>query len=100
MPDSVFPTIPTTYTTVLDRNGVRRPIGRDRDTLEKVNKLHGELLTKYIDKYKEIKSTNQNRSLTGDVLAWKDSKKRFKKEFARELTKRFGQTIVPDEEQQ
>ena len=94
MLENIFPTIPTISTPIIDTKGVRRTMGRDRDLLEKVNKLHGQLLTKYIDRYNKIKSNNKQRSLAGDVSAWKAFKGMFKKEFRRETTKRFGQTIV------
>ena len=94
MLENIFPTIPTISTPIIDTKGVRRTMGRDRDLLEKVNKLHGQLLTKYIDKYNKIKSNNKHRSLAGDVSAWEAFKRMFKKEFRRETTKRFGQTIV------
>ena len=93
IPDDIYPTVPSKRTNIKDSRGKSRSLAGNRDLLQKINRIHGEEITKAWNKFQVNSKNNPERGMRGDVAAWKAFTKSAKNEFKRRATKELEATV-------
>ncbi|MFA7677684.1 MAG: hypothetical protein WCY34_05890 [Candidatus Omnitrophota bacterium] len=92
----VFPSVPSAQMIIRDKQGKKYRVGRDRDLLQKLNKLHGEIISKYAKSFGDVP---EDIIVENYVKQWKKAVRAAKKEFRIQATRRLGVIITGKEEE-